>query len=191
AVARCGQPAVGYPGTVHFGSSDGQALLPGDYTFTTADAGMHVFAGGATLVSAGGQVLTAADTASSSLTGSASVSVNPAAADHLLFLQQPADTAAGQTLAAVMVAVVDPFGNVLTGDDSDTVTLSLGANPGGGALSGTLTVAVVNGVATFGDLSIDQAGAGYTLHASIGGGPPGTGAYPPPPSTLARGPERG
>src|SRR5262249_1880000 len=169
AVARCGQPAVGYPGTVHFGSSDGQAALPGDYTFTTADAGVHAFAGGATLVSAGDQVLTAADTASSGLTGSASVSVDPAAADHLVFLQQPADTAAGQTLTAVTVAVVDQFGNILTGDNSDTVTLSLSANPGGGTLSGTLTVAVVNGVATFSDLSIDQAGDGYTLHAATGG----------------------
>jgi hypothetical protein len=166
------QTAVGYTGTVHFSSSDDRAALPGDYTFTTADAGVHVFAGGATLVRAGGQVLTAADTAGGGLTGGAPVSVNPAAADHLLFVQQPADTAAGQALAAVTVAVVDPFGNVLTGDDTDTVTLSLGANPGGGTLGGTLTVAVVNGIATFSDLAIDQVGDGYTLHASIGGGLP-------------------
>jgi hypothetical protein len=79
AVDPFGQTAVGYTGTVHFGSSDGQAVLPGDYTFTSGDAGVHLFAGGATLVSAGGQVLTAADTASGSLTGGAAVSVNPAA----------------------------------------------------------------------------------------------------------------
>jgi hypothetical protein len=169
AVDPFGQTAVGYTGTVSFSSSDGQAALPGDYTFTTADAGVHGLAGGATLVSAGSQVITATDTASSSLTGGASVSVDPAAADHLLFLQQPADTAAGQTIAAVTVAVVDPFGNILTGDNADTVTLSLGANPGGGALSGTLTVTVVNGVATFSDLSLDQAGDGYTLHAATAG----------------------
>ena len=35
--------ATGYTGTVHFTSSDAQAGLPADYTFTTADAGVHVF----------------------------------------------------------------------------------------------------------------------------------------------------
>jgi hypothetical protein len=97
----------------------------------------------------------------------------PAAADHLLFLQQPTDTAAGQTISpAVLVAVVDAFGNVETGDNSDAVKLSLDTNPGGGTLSGTLTLTVVNGVATFGDLSTDQVEVGYTLHATVGGGLP-------------------
>src|SRR5262249_35970956 len=41
AVDRFGQTALGYRGTVHLSSSDGQAALPGDYTFTTADAGVH------------------------------------------------------------------------------------------------------------------------------------------------------
>jgi hypothetical protein len=98
--------------------------------------------------------------------------VNPAAADHLLFLQQPTDTGAGQTISPVLVAVVDAFGNVETSDNSDTITLSIGSNPSGGTLSGTLSLTVVNGVATFSDPSIDLAGIGYTLHASIGGGLP-------------------
>src|SRR5262249_14693382 len=110
------------------------------------------------------------DMGASAITGSATVSVNPAAADHLLFLQQPTDTAAEQTISpAVMVAVVDQFGNVLTDENTDTVTLTIGTNPSGGTLSGTLTVTVVNGVATFSDLSIDLTGDGYTLHATIGG----------------------
>jgi hypothetical protein len=49
------------------------------------------------------------------------------------------------------------------------VTISIGTKPVDGTLSGTLTVTVVNGIATFSDLSIDQSGAGYTLHATIGG----------------------
>src|SRR5262249_5754127 len=86
---------------------------------------------------------------------------------------QPSDTAAGQTIGpAVVIAVVDALGNVVTNDNSGTVTLSLGTNPGGGTLSGTQTVTVVNGLATFSDLSIDQPGAGYTLHATVGGGLP-------------------
>jgi hypothetical protein len=110
------------------------------------------------------------NSAGSATTAAAALTVSPAAADHLLFLQGPTDTAAGQTIGpAVLVAVVDRYGNVVTSDNSDTVTLSIGTNPGGGTLSGTLTVTVVNGVATFGDLSIDTAGAGYTLHATAGG----------------------
>jgi hypothetical protein len=168
AVDTFGQTAVGYTGTVLFSSSDGQAVLPSDFAFTSGDAGMHTFSGGVTLKTAGNQTVTATDTATASLTASASVTVNPAAADHLLFLQQPTDTTAGQTLSPVMVAVVDAFGNVETGDDSDTITLSLGTNPGGGTLGGTLTVTVSGGIATFSDLAIDVVGDGYTLHASIG-----------------------
>jgi hypothetical protein len=33
-------------------------------------------------------------------------------------------------------------------------------------------VTVVNGVATFGDLAIDQPGDGYALHATVGGSLP-------------------
>jgi hypothetical protein len=164
--------AVGYTGTVHFGSTDGQATLPGNYPFTLGDAGVHTFTNGVTLKTAGRQTVTATDTVIGSLTGSGMVTVTPAAADHLLFLQQPTDTAAGQTMSAVIVEVVDAFGNVETSDNSDTITLSLGSNPSGGTLSGTLSVTVVHGVATFSNLSIDVAGLGYTLHAAIGGGLP-------------------
>jgi hypothetical protein len=177
AVDRFGQTAVGYTGTVHFSSADGQAVLPGDYTFTSADAGLHSFT--VTLKTAGSQSVTATDTVTNSITGSASVSVTAAAADHLLFLQQPTNTAAGQTMSPVILEVVDAFGNVVTGDNSETITLSIGNNPTGGTLSGTLTVTVVNGVATFGHLSIDLAGAGYTLHATVaGGGVPGVDSNP-------------
>ena len=38
-----GNVATGYVGTVHFTSSDGQAVLPANYTFTAADQGKHTF----------------------------------------------------------------------------------------------------------------------------------------------------
>jgi hypothetical protein len=69
----------------------------------------------------------------------------------------------------VTVAVVDQYGNVETGDNIDVVTLSLGMNPGGGTLSGTLMMTVVNGVPTFGNVSVNRPGVGYTLHTTIGG----------------------
>jgi hypothetical protein len=173
AVDSFGQTAVGYTGTATFTSADPYgATLPADYHFTLVDGGVHTFGAGATLYTAGNWDVTATDTVTASITGAATVAVSPAAADHLLFLQQPTDTAAGQTLSPVLVEVVDAFGNVETDDNSDTITLSIGSNPSGGTLSGTLTVAVVNGMATFGDLSLDLAGAGYTLHATSGGGLP-------------------
>src|SRR5204863_3728849 len=36
-----GNVLTGYAGTVHFTSSDPQAVLPADYTFTAADQGHH------------------------------------------------------------------------------------------------------------------------------------------------------
>src|SRR5437879_5541030 len=55
-----GNLATGYRGTVHFTSSDTQAALPANYTYTSTDAGVHTFS--ATLKTAGTQSLTATDT---------------------------------------------------------------------------------------------------------------------------------
>jgi fibronectin-binding autotransporter adhesin len=163
-----GNVATGYTGTVTFSSSDAQATLPAD---TTLANGTGTF--GVTLFTAGAQSLTVSDSLTGSITGTQSgITVTPSAADHLLLMQQPTDTAAGQTISTVIVEVVDQFGNVVTTDNTDTITLSIGNNPSGGTLSGTLTLTVTAGVATFNDLSIDLAGAGYTLHATIGAGLP-------------------
>src|SRR5262249_38527591 len=55
-----GNPLLGYTGTVHFTSSDAQAGLPANYTFTAADNGTHTFT--VTLKTAGTQSITVADT---------------------------------------------------------------------------------------------------------------------------------
>jgi hypothetical protein len=68
-----GNVAPGYTGTVHFGSSDARAGLPPDYTFAAADAGSHTFS--VTFHTAGGQTLSAADTGTGSVQGSAGVQV--------------------------------------------------------------------------------------------------------------------
>jgi hypothetical protein len=52
---------TGYRGTVHFTSSDPQASLPPDYTFTAADQGTHRFVNQTTLRTAGLQGLTVND----------------------------------------------------------------------------------------------------------------------------------
>ena len=87
------------------------------------------------------------------------------AATQLVFTAQPTTTAHGTTIAAVSVSVEDATNQVVTSSTA-TVALTILANPGGGTLSGTTSVAAVNGVATFVDLSINNAGVGYTLVAT-------------------------
>jgi hypothetical protein len=60
-----GNVATGYTGTVHFSSSDAQAVLPANYTFSAADAGQHTFA--VTFGTTGVQSLTVKDTLSAVL----------------------------------------------------------------------------------------------------------------------------
>jgi hypothetical protein len=84
---------------------------------------------------------------------------------QLAFGQQPTATSAGSTISpAVTVLVEDSTGNIVASDNSN-VTLTLGSNPSGGTLSGTVTVAAVHGVATLSNLSINNPGS-YTLAAS-------------------------
>ncbi len=112
------------------------------------------------------------DASSSGLTGTTSTAFNISAGApaQLEFVQQPTNTTAGNTITpSVTVQVLDAFDNVVTGDNSTQITLAIGTNPGSGTLNGTVTRTVVNGVATFNDLSINQAGIGYTLTASAAG----------------------
>jgi hypothetical protein len=91
---------------------------------------------------------------------------------HLVFTQQPTTTLPLTTMQpAVRVTVTDASGNPVT-SFTGTVTIAIGHNGGlltPGTLSGTKTVTVVNGVATFSDLSIDQPGNGYTFVVTAGG----------------------
>jgi probable HAF family extracellular repeat protein len=108
-----GNVAIGYRGIVHFTSSDAQAGLPANYTFTAADNGAHTFR--AALKTAGTQSLTATDTATGSITGSQSgITVNPAAAATLELTGYPSPTPAG-TSHNFSVIAQDAYGNVATG----------------------------------------------------------------------------
>jgi hypothetical protein len=87
-------------------------------------------------------------------------------ASKLAFGQQPSNTDATVAIApAVTVQVLDANNN-LVANSSASVTMAVGTNPGSGTLSGTLSKAAVNGVATFSDLSINKVGTGYRLAAS-------------------------
>jgi ELWxxDGT repeat protein len=104
-----GNKATGYSGTVRFTSSDGQAVRPGNYTFTAADGGMHSF--GAILKTAGNQSLTVMDSANVALTGVQPVWVTAAAARRLL-LVAPAGVKSGVKFS-LTVTVLDAYGNIV------------------------------------------------------------------------------
>src|SRR5207244_2627817 len=89
-------------------------------------------------------------------------------ASQLVFGQQPTNATVGAALnPAVTVKILDAYGNLETGDNTDQVSLLLN-NAAGATLSGTNPVTVSGGIATFSNLSINQAGTGYTLSASSG-----------------------
>src|SRR5262249_33533996 len=106
-----GNRATGYSGAVHFTSSDARAVLPGNYTFTAADTGLHTFS--AVLKTAGTQSLTATDTSKAAIAGTQSVTINPAAASRLV-LSGPSSVRASPAFS-LTVTVVDVYGNVATG----------------------------------------------------------------------------
>jgi hypothetical protein len=84
----------------------------------------------------------------------------------LVIIQQPLTGTAGEILTpAILVAAADTLGSLDTAF-SATVTMALATNNVGGRLSGTLGVAAVRGIASFGDLVLDKAGSGYVLRAS-------------------------
>ncbi|HEY6225048.1 MAG TPA: hypothetical protein VIW26_14780, partial [Gemmatimonadales bacterium] len=100
---------------------------------------------------------------------SSAFSILAGAATQLIFSVQPANTAPGATITpAVQVTALDAGGNVATGF-TGTVVVAIKTNPGGGTLSGTTSVAAGSGVATYSDLSINNAGTGYTLQATSSG----------------------
>jgi len=102
-----------------------------------------------------------------------SVTVNPAAASQLVFTAQPSDViVSNQIQPPVVVTAPDQFGNTataFTGDVSIAIDNDASGLLGPATLGGTLTVAAVSGVASFGDLTIDKIGIGYTLAVSAGG----------------------
>jgi hypothetical protein len=165
--------------TVDIEDSDGDVVTSDNSSVTISIAGGPGTLGGTLTVTAVNGVATFSNlslkTAGSytlkvvdgSLVGttSSSFSVAAAAASQLIFVQQPSSATAGRVISpAVAVELEDQFGNVASTDTSD-VTLAVAT--GLSSLSGTTTVAAVNGVATFKNLSITTSGT-YTLNATDG-----------------------
>jgi hypothetical protein len=110
AVSATGSVDLTYGGTVHFSSTDVQAGLPANYTFTSADQGVHTFTNAVTLKSAGNQTITLTDTVFSNITGTSVLNVAAAPAS-LFSLTGPFGSKAGKPIT-ITVTAFDPYGNV-------------------------------------------------------------------------------
>jgi hypothetical protein len=153
--------------TVALGANPAGGTLSGATTVNPVN-GVATFSSLSINKAGSGYTLVASSVPLTSAT-SAAFTIAPAAAAKLAFTGQPNDGTAAMALApAVAVAIQDAFGNPVPGA-SNAVTVGTGANPGAGTLSGTTGVNAVNGVASFGDLSINKAASGYTLVASSSG----------------------
>ena len=152
--------------TLAIGTNPGSGTLAGTTTVAAVN-GVATFANLSINNPGTGYTLTASATGLMGATSNAfniTLSVGPAA--KLVFTAQPSTAAAGAAITpAVQVAVQDAQGNSVT-TATTSITVAIGTNPASGTLSGTTTVAAVNGVATFANLNINNPGTGYTLTAS-------------------------
>ncbi|WP_164009797.1 Ig-like domain-containing protein [Pyxidicoccus trucidator] len=105
--------ATGYTRTVHFTSDDAQAQLPGDYAFTAADAGRHVFSN-VVLATSGPRRVTVTELMVTPLSDSLDVEVVSDAADRLVLSGLAEDVTAG-ALNRLTLSARDRFGNLVTG----------------------------------------------------------------------------
>ena len=117
--------------------------------------------------STGAQSVTAS---AASLTGSPitfAATATAATATKLVLTSGPSNGVAGAALSPAVFVAQDDNGNVAT-TFTGAVSIAIGANAAGGALSGTTTVNAVAGIASFSGLAINKTGTGYTLVASSG-----------------------
>jgi alpha-tubulin suppressor-like RCC1 family protein len=157
--------------TLGIGTTPGSDTVHGTST-VNAIGGIASFSG--VWVDRAGNHTLVATSAGITGTGTSGVfAVGPGPSVGLAFAQQPVATGLKDTLPPVTAGVVDRFGNA-TSSGGGSVTLALAANPGNATLSGTKTVPVSGGVATFSDLSLDSLGTAYTLTASLAGQPSAT-----------------
>lgn len=169
-----GNTVTGYTGTIHFTSSDAQAVLPTDYTYIGADNGTHTFSG-LTLRTIGTQSITASNMAAASFSGTQpGIVINSAPADHLAFAVQPGSGVYG-SLASPQPVVVsqDVYGNTSTVGLGASKVVTVALTSGSGSLIGTTSLdigtAAGNGTVSFNNLGVNTAGAGKQLTASAAG----------------------
>jgi hypothetical protein len=149
--------------TLALAANPGGAFLTGTLT-VAAIRGVAVFNNLVLDRSAAGYTLVATSPGLTSVTSTV-FSIVAGTATRVGFGPQPATVGAGTPFSPpITVNILDAFGNVVT-TATNNVTVSLGNNPSGATLFGTLTRAANTGTASFADLLVTSAGAGYTFAA--------------------------
>ncbi|QEL20381.1 hypothetical protein [Limnoglobus roseus] len=105
-----GHPVRNYTGTIALTSSDADATLPENYTFTTDDRGRATFT--VKLATVGEQTITATDTTTGTIVGSATINVEAAPVATHLFVVTERDVYTG-TVTRVAVAALDASNRVV------------------------------------------------------------------------------
>ena len=132
-------------------ASDGHVVASAPVTFISSDLSVASVANGVVIAAKAGTAVITATSGTVSATITIMVTVGPASV--LALRTQPGGAVAGAALTQQpVVDVRDKGGNLVTAAQG-TVTAAIAT--GGGALSGTTTVPIVNGVATFTDLAIN------------------------------------
>ena len=98
--------------------------------------------------------------------------------------EPPASVKAGASFG--FSVVVENAAGILEQNFNGTIDVSLGNDPGGGNLGGTLTVTAQNGVARFSGLTLTAAGSGYTLQAAFGQNVATTSGFTVTPASATR-----
>ena len=146
----------------------GSGLLQGTNLTMSLSQGVATFAGLSYDVAETMNITFSTNADSSTVTSSVIV-VGASSASQLVFGQQPTTTSAGVAINPnVTVKIEDQFGNVVTADNTDQVTVGIASGPGAFSGSNTVTATASAGLATFSGLVLDTAGT-YTLSESATG----------------------
>jgi hypothetical protein len=155
-------PGTGASGAKLFG---GTTMIPLNGAVTFLGLSINLAGSGYKLIAKSGSLTSAI---------SDPFDIAPGTAFRLVFTTQTTRAQAGSAFT-IAVAVTDSSGNVVTSSTA-LITLSLisgrvGVHSGTTvvALSGTMKVNAINGVATFSDVSINLAGTGFKLMATSSG----------------------
>ena len=92
-----------YSGTVHFSSSDAQAVLPGDQSLASGTATLQI-----TLKTAGNQTITATDTVTKSITGTSAAISSTSGTFAVVVTPSTGSVQPGKTLQVTATVTNDP-----------------------------------------------------------------------------------
>ncbi len=163
-------PTATNPVNLALGANPGATTLNGTVSVVPSN-GVATFNDLHINVPAANYTLIASSTGLPDLTSLAFTITDPAT--QLAFGTQPG---AGQARAGMNLFTVEirDASGTLVATSNATVTVALASNPGPSTLSGTLSVAAVNGVASFNNVMLSKSGTGYTLQATATGLTPTT-----------------